>query len=280
MICGASSALQTGSIVLCADTLITYIAEDGTPASSNPLGGKLFDLPLGFYAAISGDIAQCNRVVGYLHQQMSMIPPDRSDRVGLLEKAISETTEYVLCSTRQEVLGDYGVSLADFLHDEDLVDRYRIQDDIKRGVARSNLILAGFNTKGSPILLSADFTTSLRPDTRFICGGSGGQAALDWLNMREQNVFMSVPRTVYHVHEAKRFAEQSPVVGKRSHVLVATRSADGKRRHRHAAYSRLADGAHAQKDWRSRPASGLDGFRADVWNQGLDQFFGRPHVIC
>src|ERR1017187_4174967 len=75
-ICGANSTLQTGSIVLCADTLISYMSENGIPVSSNPLCGKLFDLPLGFYTAISGDIARCNQIVAYLHQRMSKIPAD------------------------------------------------------------------------------------------------------------------------------------------------------------------------------------------------------------
>src|SRR5271166_3840335 len=56
-ICGASSALQTGSIVLCADTLVTWLDLQGNPITSSPAGSKLFDLPLGFYAAIAADIS-------------------------------------------------------------------------------------------------------------------------------------------------------------------------------------------------------------------------------
>ena len=219
-ICEANSARQTGSIVLCADTLISYMSEDGIRVSSNPSGGKLFDLPMGFYAATSGDIARCNQIVGYLHQRMTRIPPDRLDRVGLVETAISETAEYVRCWMRQEVLSEYNVSLEEFLHDDELSERYEIRDDIKRKVSVLSLIIAGFSTMGCPTLLYADFTANPRPDTRFTCAGSGGSAALDWLNMRGQNSFMSVPRTVYHVHEAKRFAERSPVVGKGHQMLL------------------------------------------------------------
>lgn len=218
-ICGVNSLFQTGSVVLCADTLISYEAQDGTLVSSNPSGGKLFDLPLGFYAAMSGDIAKCNQVVSYLYQRMGKIPPDRLDRIELVQTAIEETHEYMRGKIRQEVLAEYGVTLAEFLDDDDLSDRPEIRGEIRSRTTGTGLTIAGFSLKGTPTLLFTD-CASVRPETRFICAGSGGPAALDWLNMREQNVFMSVPRTVYHVYEAKRFAERSPVVGKRHQILL------------------------------------------------------------
>lgn len=218
-ICSVNSQLQTGSIVLCADTLISYAAWNGTPISSNPSGGKLFDLPLGFFAAVSGDIARCNQVVSYLHQRMKQIPSDRQDRIELLEAAIRDTSEYLLLKVRQEVLVRYGVTLEEFLQNSDLPNRAEIREEIKQGIATAGVLIAGFSFGGCPTLLHTD-CASIRSDTRFICDGSGGQAALDWLNMREQSVFMSVPRTVYHVHEAKRFAERSPVVGTRHQMLL------------------------------------------------------------
>ncbi len=218
-ICGVNSLRQSGCIVLCADTLISYAAEDGTPISANPSGGKLFDLPLGFFAAMSGDIATGNRVVSYLHQRMGTIPPDRPDRVELVETAIEETAEYMLLKVRREVLVNYGVALDEFLQNAELPSRWEILEEIKRQVTRASLVVAGFGSQGSPALLYTD-CKSILPDTRFTCAGAGAYAALDWLNMREQNVFMSVPRTVYHVHEAKRFAERSPVVGKRHQILL------------------------------------------------------------
>ena len=218
-ICGVNSLLQTGSVVLCADTLISYTDDGGVPVSANPSGGKLFDLPFGFFAAMSGDIATGNRVVSYLHQRMATIPTDRPDRVELVGTAIRETAEYVLLKVRQEVLINHGVALDEFLRNADLPNRAEIREDIKRGVAAASLIIGGFSFKGNPTLLYTD-CTSILPHTRFACAGAGGGAALDWLNMREQDVFMSAPRTVYHVQEAKRFAERSPVVGQRHQMLL------------------------------------------------------------
>jgi hypothetical protein len=103
-ICGVDSRLQSGSIVLCADTLISYTDDSGIPISGNPSGGKLFDLPLGFFAAMSGDIATGTRVVSYLHQRMAAIPEDRQDRVELVETAVRETTDYLMLKIRKDVL--------------------------------------------------------------------------------------------------------------------------------------------------------------------------------
>lgn len=218
-ICGVNSPLQTGSIILCADTLISYTDDGGVPISANPSGGKLFDLPLGFFAAMSGDIATGNQVVSYLRQRMAAIPPDRPDRVELIEAAMRETAEYVLLKIRGEVLARHRIALDEFLHDADLPTKWDIREEIGRALTKATFVIAGFSYKGNPTLLYTD-CESILPHTRFACAGAGGGAALDWLNMREQNVFMSVPRTVYHVHEAKRFAERSPVVGQRHQVIL------------------------------------------------------------
>jgi hypothetical protein len=218
-ICGANSLLQSGSVVLCADTLISYTDDAGVPVSANPSGGKLFDLPLGFFAAMSGDIATGSQVVSYLHQRMGLIPQDRQDRVELVEAAIRETAEYTMLKLRGEVLGRHRVALDEFLHDADLPNKWGIREEIGRELTKSSFVIGGFSYKGNPTLLYTD-CESILPHTRFACAGAGGGAALDWLNMREQSVFMSVPRTVYHIHEAKRFAERSPVVGQRHQMLL------------------------------------------------------------
>lgn len=218
-ICGVNSLLQSESIVLCADTLISYTDDGGVPVSANPSGGKLFDLPLGFFAAMSGDIATGTRVISYLHQRMAAIPADRQDRVELIETAMRETAEYMMLKFREEVLARHKVALYEFLHDADLPNRWEIREEIGRELTKASFVIAGFSYKGSPTLLYTD-CESIIPHPRFACAGAGGGAALDWLNMREQSVFMSVPRTVYHIHEAKRFAERSPVVGQRHQMLL------------------------------------------------------------
>ena len=220
-ICGASHALQTGSIVLCADTLATWFDLQGNPISSNPAGSKLFDLPLGFYGAISADISTSVQVVSQLHHLMSRIAPNDPNRIDLLELALAETGEYVRTWMRKEVLGEYRVTLDEFLHDPALREREEIKARIGDLLIPTSLIIVGFSLTGSAILIYTDcINTQRQTNPGFFTGGAGDGLARDWLNMREQNSFMSVPRTVYHVHEAKRFAERSPVVGKRHQILL------------------------------------------------------------
>jgi hypothetical protein len=152
---------------------------------------------------------------------MQGISPTDSRRIELIEGAIEQTAEYVRKWMRQDVLSRYGITLDEFLHAKKLAERSAIQEEIANEAIPTQMIIGGFGLTGSPILLYTDCThTQRQTNPGFFCAGAGRWAALDWLNMREQNSFMSVPRTVYHVHEAKRFAERSPVVGKRHQAIL------------------------------------------------------------
>jgi hypothetical protein len=219
-ICGAESISQTGSIVLCADTLVTWTS-DGVPVTSNPTGSKLFDLPLGFYGAISDDISRAVQVRSYLYHVMQSIPEDDTRRLDLIEAAIDATGEYVRSWMRQDILSRHGITIDEYLHDSRLAARAEIQAEIANEAIPTQMIIGGFSRTGSPVLIFTDCTHfQHQTSPGFFCGGAGGGAALDWLNMREQNSFMSVQRTAYHIHEAKRFAERSPVVGQRHQAIL------------------------------------------------------------
>jgi hypothetical protein len=152
---------------------------------------------------------------------MQSISPADSRRIDLIEAAIQATAEYVRSWMRQEVLGRYGITLDEFLHAKKLAERSAIKEEIAREAIPTQMIIGGFSLTGSPILLYTDCVNTQRQTSPgFFCGGAGGGAALDWLNMREQNSSMSIQRTVYHVHEAKRFSERSPVVGLRHNAIL------------------------------------------------------------
>jgi hypothetical protein len=213
--------MQTGSIVLCADTLVTWVDAANNPLTSNSAGSKLFDLPLGFYGAIAADISTSVQVVSQLHHLMSRIASNDQNRIDLIELALAETGEYVRTWMRKEVLAEYRVSLDEFLHDPRLIEREEIRSRIGELLIPTSLIIGGFSLAGSPILIYTNcINTQRQTSPGFFCGGAGESLARDWLNMREQNSFMSIQRTAYHVHEAKRFAERSPVVGQRHQALL------------------------------------------------------------
>jgi hypothetical protein len=153
--------------------------------------------------------------------------PALHDRIKL---ALEGTNEYIRNWLRLSILQEFGVELGEYLHDADLAVREEIKHEIANSRAPVEMIVAGFNGT-RPILFYTDSghiqeETSLgfytAKDTRTVQSGSGTDLALAWLNFREQMLFMSSQRTVYHVLEAKRFAEQNPTVGKRSVILFMT----------------------------------------------------------
>lgn len=228
-LCDANSAEHTANIVLCADTLVTY-TESGIPVSSNPNGSKIFPLPLGFWCAIADDLTQSQVFVSKLADALKGLDANDPALHDLVKLAIEGTNEYARNWLRLSILQQFGVELGEYLDDPNLVQREEIRHEIANTRVPIEMIVAGF--KGTrPILFHTDSVNVQEQailgfytanDTRTIQSGSGADLALAWLNFREQMPFMTSQRTVYHILEAKRFAEQNPTVGKRSIVLFLT----------------------------------------------------------
>jgi hypothetical protein len=119
------------------------------------------------------------------------------------------------------------VKLDDFLYGKSRL-RYgkQILRDMHAETVKAQMIIGGFGPSGAPILMFTDCANiSSQMSPGFFCAGAGQTAAMDWLNLREQNARMSIARTYYHLLEAKRFAQINPVVGDH-HEIVLLR--DGK----------------------------------------------------
>ncbi len=221
-ICEVDNKTQTGSIVLCADQLITYFS-NGTPITSNKFGSKLLDLPAGFWCAYSDDVSRSHHVYTFLHKKMTDmgITPDDSRIVDKVKLALQHTGEYIREWMRHEVLGSHDITVDEWLHDAELAERTQIQDEISEAVINSQMIVAGFGSNGVPVLYFTNCMGNPQEGIMpgFFCGGNGGTAALMWLNMRGQNSAMSRQRTAYHVLEAKQFALQAPGVGNTNTTL-------------------------------------------------------------
>jgi hypothetical protein len=78
------------------------------------------------------------------------------------------------------------------------------------------VLIATFDWRGTAQLFSVygDGEINQHSLPGFVAIGTGGPNAMFWLGYREQSVGMSLPRSAYHVFEAKLMAEQSPHVGK------------------------------------------------------------------
>ncbi|MBZ5697505.1 MAG: hypothetical protein LAN18_03045 [Acidobacteriia bacterium] len=215
---------QTGNILICADELITY-SLNGIPVSSNRHGGKLYDLPCGFYVAIADDISRSHQVVSFLYDRMGKlgITPGHPSTADLIRLALADTANYVRLWIRKEICADYGVSEGEFLHDQNLNERENIRADLKAAVIATELIIGGFGKNDSPVLFYTDcINIEEQTSPGFFCGGSGATAALNWLNFRGQNCFMSTQRSFYHLREAHAFARLSRAVGNTTVAILLT----------------------------------------------------------
>jgi hypothetical protein len=219
-LCDATARVQQANIVMCADTLVSYCS-GGAPISGNIGGTKLYDLPHGFYAAISDDISRCHQVISFLYNEMDGIKHADPRFLDLVKVALDRTAEYVRLWMRREVLADYGVSLKEFLGKKKLVERFEIASEIRSRAISTQITIGGFGHNLSPILLFTDcINIQEQTNPGFFCAGAGMGAALDWLNFRQQNCFMSTQRTFYHIREAKQYAEVCPVVGGLNHTIL------------------------------------------------------------
>jgi hypothetical protein len=219
-ICDANHQTQTGNVILDADTLISFTSA-GTPVSSNVGGTKIYDLPHGFYVAIADDISRSHQVVSFLYNEIENLNPADPRLVDLIKLAVDRTAEYVRLWMRREVLAEYSVSLKEFLGKRRQIKRDEIANEVRNRVISTQLTIAGFGPKQNPILLFTDcVNTQEQTNPGFFCAGAGMGAALDWLNFRQQNCFMSMQRTWYHVREAKDYATVSPVVGNMNTTIL------------------------------------------------------------
>ncbi len=226
-LCGADSTAQTGSFILCADTLVSWSLH-GVPVSGNLGGSKIYNMPNGFYVAVCDDISRASQVVTYLYTEMEKFQSSDPRLIDLVKNALDRTSEYVRLWMRREVLADYGLSEDEFLHDAALINRSEIAAEMKNRAMSTQLTIAGFKDTGVPILLFSDCVTSQEQAAPgfFCAGGAGDFAALNWLNFRKQNCFMSIQRTFFHVREAKQFSEVCPVVGGLNQTLLLRHGKD------------------------------------------------------
>jgi len=220
--CDCNHTSQTGNIILCADQLISY-SSGGIPISSNAHGSKMFDLPCGFFVAIADDISRSHQVVSFLYNRMLElgISPDSKDATDKVKLALANTADYVRVWIRKEICASYGVSENEFLHDKKLAKRETIRSDLREAVLSTELIVGGFGSKSSLVLFytnCVDIQEQSSPGV--FCGGSGSIAALNWLNFRGQNCFMSTQRSYFHAREAMHFAELSRAVGPTCYTVL------------------------------------------------------------
>ena len=207
-------------ILLAADTRASYGV-----VSSNDQTAKLFNLPANYCAAVSGTLNQCEDVVSELYHRMEQvgeeeIVPEQT------RNCISESYHKIYQERADVALrNDPGITLDQYFHDNKLVPEIRgaARDALDSLEVDVDLIVAGF-CRGTPVQFIAQGGQSVMVRGEIIPGnaviGSGAMAAMNWLNYRGQNHAFGLARSLFHLTEAKQFAEVEPTVSRLRHMVI------------------------------------------------------------
>lgn len=212
------------TLLLCADTMATYMA-GSTPVSSSDVQSKIYPLAHGFYAAFSDDYYWSHLVLTELYKNIQQLDPKNPALLDEAKLAIARAFEYAWLWYRGEVLRDEcGITENEYLHDATLspqqMEHAKLTWQTKCNQVPSAIIVAG-QTPNGPLLLTCDYR-SMREGGDYYAIGDGADAATYWINYRGINQFASVPRCFYHMLEAKRFAEIKQTVGRNTQYVLIT----------------------------------------------------------
>jgi 20S proteasome alpha/beta subunit len=207
-------------VLLCSDMLVSYGS-----VSSNQQGSKIYDLPLGLYAAVADDVSCDHVVISELCNNLDSLQENDPAIVDKTKLAFRRAANYAFKWRRDEILKDIGLTEDEFLHDAALPkSRIRqaqraIRDATSTGLP-IGIIVAGY-VQGRLIFFYTDGKTIIEQTSPGVfAAGSGSEAASHWLNYREQNTFVSRQRSYYHLIEAMMFARLSPNVGNTGTCLL------------------------------------------------------------
>jgi hypothetical protein len=200
-------------ILLAADTRGSYGS-----VTSNDQTAKLFHLPVKYCGAVAGTLSQCEDVISELYHRMAQISeveiaPDQ------VRKCLQDSYEQIYSVLADEALwNEFKITLEDYKHDKKLVRKLRsaAREHLKSLEVDVDLIVAGFY-KDSPVQLIATGGSSLKIRSEITPGnaviGTGHIAALNWLNYRKQSIHLGLAHSLFHLTEAKQFAEVEQSVG-------------------------------------------------------------------
>lgn len=216
-------------LLLCADTQATYTDIEGIPLTSHPSQGKMYELPHGFYAAFCDDYSWSHVVVTELHGRMLNLDMRSAAVRDLVKVEIVAAFDYAFTWYRADVLKkEVGITAEEYLHDTSLVPALRKKADLVLAdmPVPAEIIVAG-QTHLGPLLLQAN-ASGVSETTNFYVSGRPSDAVINWLKFRDQTSNMSVPKSSFHMIEAKRFAQLDTSVGRKTQIRVIFPDGNGR----------------------------------------------------
>jgi hypothetical protein len=204
-------------ILLAADTRASYGS-----VTSNDQTAKLFDLPAKYCGAVAGTLSQCEDVISELYHQMARLSDAEIAREQV-RKCILDSYDQIYSTLADQALrNDPRITLKQYVYDQNIAPSVR-QDAKEVLQSDVDLIVSGFYRE-QPVQLIAEGGTSVKIRSEITPGnaaiGAGAIAALNWLNYRKQNIRLGLAHSLFHLTEAKQFAEVDTSVGPFRQMLL------------------------------------------------------------
>ena len=116
---------DTSSILLCADTLASYVAPSHITlpiqiATTSPYQSKIYPLPHGFFAGFCDDYAVSHHVAAVLYVGLANLDPSDKAFRSKARNAVVDAFKKTFLMLRPQYLTTWGVSEEEFLHDSTL----------------------------------------------------------------------------------------------------------------------------------------------------------------
>jgi len=214
---------EASRIVLCTDEMVS------TEVSSSETEFKLVHLPR-FIGMFSGFTSDARELLSIYEKYLS----DQRSNNGLSNLSAHEWLEKFRAPIRvrkkahiEHLLAGHGLTFKEYADRSDKLGdlRKEVWQEAENRAFEVELLMTGFTEEKSQALSASHLICRvIRGDaevhTNFACIGAGREAAEQSLHRREQDSYVQLAQTLYHVYEAKRMGEQSPRVGKRTTLAV------------------------------------------------------------
>lgn len=188
------------------------------PVTTHDACGKFVDLlpVVPVVVAISGSVSMCDAVIWEFYEQLRSFKVEQEKKgetlqIDHLSVAIRNARHYeYLKFLRQEMQGCLGMTLEEW--QEETNPEKKRKGRVVARAARWNfpvwLIAGGFWETAFGLVASAGACVT-EMGARHFAVGIGGVAALEKLHSRDQEPYMSAPRTLLHVAEAMDAAKRA-----------------------------------------------------------------------
>ena len=213
-------------VVVASDMRATY---GTTPIGPHDQCGKIFRLsPFPTMACVAGNLSECHAIISQVAHNIRSLQRikgrlGREHFMNVIDEARAREMRLIYSWTLRTKMG---ISLTEWVQGKVVggMDKLVLRAGLsfmKDAPLRVELIVAGF-ARGQTMFFRAVQKRRLEEESSpaVYVIGKGQVHAMDVLNRRSQNHFMSLPRTLLHLHEAMLAAREEKTVGPANGFIV------------------------------------------------------------